>query len=137
MTTTGPRNGFWLSPFAQHMGFELVEWEDGRAVAECLVKAEHANTRGIAHGGVLSALMDMACGGAVGYHPSVEGRGVVTVVLNVNYVHPAEVGDRVRAVGRRRGTGKRVIACDVEVTNQKGVTLALGLVTLRVVGQSA
>lgn len=129
---TGPRNGFWISPFAQHMGFDLVEWEDGRAVAECTVRPEHANTRGIAHGGVLSALMDMACGASIAYQPSVEGRGVVTVVLNVNYLKPAQVGDRVRAVGRRRGTGKRVVACDVEVTNQSGETLAIGMVTLRV-----
>ena len=96
--------------------------------------AAHANTRGIAHGGVMSALMDTACGGAVAYQPSAEGRPAVTVSLTVNYLHPAHVGDRLRAVAVRSGSGKRTVASQVEVTNQTGTVLAVGLATLRVVG---
>lgn len=123
-----------VSPFADHMGFDLVERTDGRAVVECTVVAAHANTRGIAHGGVMSALMDTACGGAVAYQPSAEGRPAVTVSLTVTYLHPAHVGDRLRAVAVRSGSGKRTVASQVEVTNQTGTVLAVGMATLRVVG---
>jgi len=123
-----------VSPFADHMGFDVVECTDGRAAVECLIVAEHANTRGIAHGGVMSSLVDMACGAAVAYQPSVEGRGAVTLSLTVNYVRPAQVGDRVRVVGVRCGDGKKIVACRAEATNQSGVVLAMGVATLRVVG---
>ncbi len=127
-------NPLRVSPFADHMGFDVVECTDGRAAVECDIVATHANTRGIAHGGVMSSLIDMACGAAVAYQPSVEGRGAVTVSLTVNYLRPAHVGDRVRVVGNRCGDGKRVVACRAEATNQAGVVLAMGVATLRVVG---
>ena len=123
-----------VSPFAEHMAFDLVECVDGHAAVECLIVAPHANTRGIAHGGVMSSLIDMACGAAVAYQPSVDGHGAVTVSLTVNYVHPAHVGDRVRVVGSRCGDGKRIVSCRAEATNQAGVVLAMGMATLRVVG---
>src|SRR5258708_34018180 len=86
-----------VSPFAELLGFDLVERTDGRAVVECTVVAAHANTRGIAHGGIMSALMDTACGGAVAYQPASEGRPAGTVSPTVTYLHPAHAGDRARA----------------------------------------
>lgn len=129
-----PGNPVRVSPFADLLGFDLVERTDGRAVVECTVVSAHANTRGIAHGGVMSALMDTACGGAVAYQPSSENRPAVTVSLTVTYLHPAHVGDRLRAVAVRCGEPKRTLASQVEVTNQSGTVLAVGLATLRLVG---
>jgi uncharacterized protein (TIGR00369 family) len=120
-----------VSPFADLIGFDLVERTDGRAVVECTVVPAHANTRGIAHGGVVSALMDTAAGGAVAYQPSAEGRPAVTVSLTVNYLHPAHVGDRLRAVAKRAGTGKRIVACQVEVSSSSGALVAVGVATLQ------
>jgi uncharacterized protein (TIGR00369 family) len=127
-----------VSPFADLIGFDLVERTDGRAVVECTVVPAHANTRGIAHGGVVSALMDTAAGGAVAYQPSAEGRPAVTVSLTVNYLHPAHVGDRLRAVARRAGKGKRIVVCEVEVSTaastasaESRTLVAVGLATLR------
>ena len=132
-----PGNPVRVSPLAELLGFDLVERTDGRAVVECTVVAAHANTRGIAHGGIMSALMDTACGGAVAYQPSSEGRPAVTVSLTVTYLHPAHVGDRLRAVAVRCGTPKRTVASQVEVQNQTGAVLAVGLATLRLVTPSA
>ncbi len=123
-----------VSPFADLLGLDLVERSDGRAVVECTIVAAHANTRGIAHGGIMSALMDTACGGAVAYQPSSEGKPAVTVSLTVTYLHPAHVGDRLRAVAVRSGGLKRTLASHVEVKNQDGMVLAVGLATMRVVG---
>jgi uncharacterized protein (TIGR00369 family) len=147
-----PANPVRVSPFADLLGFDLVERSDGRAVVECTVVPAHANTRGIAHGGIMSALMDTACGGAVAYQPSSGGRPAVTLSLTVTYLQPAHVGDRLRAVGFRcespaqpnadagstgaRAGGEaprraRTLAARVEVTNGSGVLLAVGLATMR------
>lgn len=123
-----------MSPFAEHMGFDVVERSDGGSIIECLVEAEHANTRGVVHGGVLSALIDMACGVAVAYQPSIGGRGAVTVSLTINYLQPALIGDRLRAVGKRAGNGKRIVACEAAIYNQAGSMVAMGVATMRVLG---
>lgn len=123
-----------MSPFAEHMGFDVVERSDGGSIIECLVEAEHANTRGVVHGGVLSALIDMACGVAVAYQPSIGGRGAVTVSLTINYLQPALIGDRLRAVGKRAGNGKRIVACEAAIYDQAGSMVAMGVATMRVLG---
>jgi uncharacterized protein (TIGR00369 family) len=115
------------------MRFDVVEVTDGESVVECLVAPEHANTRGVVHGGVLSALMDMACGMAVAYQPSSGGRGAVTLSLTVNYVRPATIGARLRAVAKRAGSGKQIVACEAAVHDQAGVMVAMGVATMRVV----
>ncbi|MGH7434348.1 MAG: PaaI family thioesterase [Polyangiaceae bacterium] len=135
-----PANPVRVSPFADLLGFDLVERSDGRAVVECTVVPAHANTRGIAHGGIMSALMDTACGGAVAYQPSSGGRPAVTLSLTVTYLHPAHVGERLRAVGFRcespaqpdaSARTPRTISARVEVTSGSGVLLAVGLATMR------
>jgi acyl-coenzyme A thioesterase 13 len=123
-----------MSPFAEHMGFDVVERTDGQSVVECLVTAEHTNTRGVVHGGVLSALIDMACGVAVAYQPSVGGHAAVTVSLTINYLQPALLGDRLRVVGKRAGNGKRIVACEAEIYDQAGNMVAMGVATMTVVG---
>jgi uncharacterized protein (TIGR00369 family) len=127
-----------VSPFADLLGFDLVERSDGHAVVECTVVAAHANTRGIAHGGIMSALMDTACGGAVSYQPSTGGRPAVTLSLTVTYLFPAHVGDRLRAEAFRSESragapaGKqRTVCARVEVTSASGQLLAVGLATMR------
>jgi uncharacterized protein (TIGR00369 family) len=123
-----------MSPFAEHMGFDVVERTDGQSVVECVVTAEHTNTRGVVHGGVLSALIDMACGVAVAYQPSIGGRAAVTVSLTINYLQPALLGDRLRGVGKRAGNGKRIVACEAEIYDQAGNMVAMGVATMSVVG---
>jgi uncharacterized protein (TIGR00369 family) len=94
------------------MRFDVVEVTDGESVVECLVAPEHANTRGVVHGGVPSARMDMACGMAVAYQPSSGGRGAVTLSLTVNYVRPATIGDRLRAIAKRAGVATMCVVAD-------------------------
>ncbi len=123
-----------MSPFAEHMRFDVVERGESGSVVECVVAEEHANTRGVVHGGVLSSLIDMACGVAVAYQPSFGGRPAVTVSLTINYLQPALIGDRLRAVGKRVGSGRRVVACEAAIYSQTGAMVAMGVATMRVVG---
>ena len=124
-----------LSAFSEHMGFEVVERSEDGSVIECVVSPQHANTRGVVHGGVLSALIDMACGVAVAYQPSYGGRAAVSVSMTVNYLQPAMVGDRLRAVAKRARSGRRIVACEAAIYTQTGAMVAMGIATMRVIGE--
>jgi uncharacterized protein (TIGR00369 family) len=117
------------------MGFEVVERSEDGSVIECVVSPQHANTRGVVHGGVLSALIDMACGVAVAYQPSYGGRAAVSVSMTVNYLQPAMVGDRLRAVAKRARSGRRIVACEAAIYTQTGAMVAMGIATMRVIGE--
>jgi acyl-CoA thioesterase len=125
------------SYFSELLGFELVHREDGMAKVRVLVEPRHANTNGIAHGGVLTSVMDTACGAAIAYQPSIDGKGVTTVSLQVTYLGPTFVGDSVTATARCRGRGRRLVALDIEARNQKEELVAIGMCTLRVRSSSA
>jgi len=119
------------SQFAKTMGYEFIGREDGRASIAVRVDSAYANRHGIAHGGVLTSLMDTACGTAMGSQPSTGHRGVMTLSLTVNYVAPAHVGDRIIATAQRRGGGQSTQQATVEVHNEAGDLLAFGVATFR------
>jgi acyl-CoA thioesterase len=120
------------SNFSELMGFRLIERSDGEAKVAVTVEEHHANTMGIAHGGLVSSVMDTACGAAVARQPSIGGKAVSTVSLQITYLGPTFVGDTLIATARRRGRGKQLITCDVEVVNPEGEAVAIGMCTLRV-----
>lgn len=120
------------SKFSDALGFELVEREDGRAVMQVTVEERHCNTMGAAHGGLMTSVMDAVSGAAVARQPSIHGKAVSTVSVNVTFVGPSLLGDRLRVTAQRKGTGKRLLTCDVEAINQDGEIVAIGIVTLRV-----
>lgn len=118
--------------FSELLGLELLHREDGLARVAVTVEERHSNTVGIAHGGVLTSVMDTACGSAIAYQPSIGGKSVTTVSIQVSYLGPTFIGDRITATARCRGRGRRLITLDVEAVNQKGDVVAIGLCTLRV-----
>jgi len=120
------------SNFSDALGFELVEREDGRAVMQVRVEERHCNTMGAAHGGLMTSLIDAVSGAAVARQPSIDGKAVSTVSVNVTFVGPSLLGDRVTVTAQRKGRGKRLLTCHVEAVNQEGEIVAIGVVTLRV-----
>ena len=125
------------SHFSELVGLRLVHREDGLAKVAMTVEERHANTNGTAHGGVLTTLMDTACGTAMAYQESIGKSGVATVSIQVSYLGPTFVGDTITATATCRGRGRRLLTLDIEVENQKGDVVAIGLCTLRVRSGSA
>ena len=73
--------------YLEFLGFKLTEWRDGFARLEMPVRAEHRNTVGYLHGGVIASLLDIA--GAVSGSYGVSEKFVsVTINLNCNYMAP-------------------------------------------------
>ena len=120
------------SHFSELVGLCLVHREDGLAKVAMTVEERHANTNGTAHGGVLTTLMDTACGTAMAYQESIGKNGVATVSIQVSYLGPTFVGDTITATARCRGRGRRLLTLDIDVENQKGETVAIGMCTLRI-----
>jgi len=52
-------------PFNQYLGIRVSRMDSGEAAAEIDLAPHHTNNRGVAHGGVVSSLLDSAMGAAV------------------------------------------------------------------------
>ncbi|QDC11412.1 PaaI family thioesterase [Oceanicola sp. D3] len=97
-------------PFSKLVGAKLELFEDGRCVISAPMREELKQHMGIAHGGVLATLADMALTfvGAMVLGP------VITSELKINYLRPG-TGERLVARGEVVGHGRRqaVTRCDV------------------------
>jgi len=120
------------SAYSDLVGLRLLEREDGMARIGVTVTEAHVNTNGTAHGGVVTSIVDTACGAAMAYQSSIGKNGVATISIQVSYLAPAFTGDELVATARCRGRGRRILTLDAEVRNQKDELVAIGICTLRV-----
>lgn len=114
------------SGFQQLLAYYLAEWREDYAVIALELEHKHCNRAGVVHGGVLTTLIDTACGFAATWCPH-EGRvrRVVTLSLATNFTGQARHG-LIRAVGRKRAGGSRVVFCSAEVLDADGRLIAMG-----------
>ena len=82
------------------------------------------------HGGVLSALVDMAVGGALGttHENAAGGVGQTTLDLNVSFLAAAGDGDIV-AEGRLLRRGRSIAFGEARITDGAGKLVAVGRAT--------
>jgi len=102
-------------PFTRHLGAELLEARPGEVAFALEVRPEFYQHLGVAHGGVITALLDNALTFAGG---TVLGAEVLTVEFKVNFLRPAQ-GSRLRAVGRVVHAGKRLAVVQGEVFSEE------------------
>jgi len=117
------------APFAQTVGFQLVEADEGRAVFEIEPMEYHYNPSGAVHGGVACTMLDSAMGCAV--HTTLPaGVGYTTVELKVNLVRgiTARTGP-LRAEGRLIHRGNRVATAEGFLRGRDGKLYAHGTTT--------
>lgn len=119
------------SGFSNLIGYRLVEWDHGLAVLELTIAPQHLNRGGVLHGGVLTTMIDTV-GGYAGNYCVAPGhvRKGVTLALTTTFVGQASSG-LIRAVGRRRGGGRKIYISTMEVTNEGGDLIAIGEATYR------
>ncbi len=67
--------------FAEHTGIELVEVSKGYARAEMKVEEKHLNGLGLAHGGAIFTLADLAFAAACNSHGATLGHGTLSAYL--------------------------------------------------------
>ncbi len=118
--------------FADLVGYELVTWEEDLAEVTLTVEKHHLNRSGVMHGGVLTTLIDSACGYSGCYSPEDETpRRAFTLSLNSNFIGAGRLGQQMTARARRSGGGKSVFFADCEVRDQTGRVVGSGQGTFK------
>ncbi|WP_170585214.1 PaaI family thioesterase [Ruegeria arenilitoris] len=107
------------------IGFEVdLSDPDGRARCHLTIRADHLNSQGILHGGVIAMLLDVACGNtASAWFDRDEHPLVLTLSLNTSYVAAVRQG-RVTATGRATGGGRTLAYVTGELHGDDGTLIA-------------
>ena len=100
----------------------------GRAdgCAECWLEVNetHLNRHGVLHGGIVSALLDSACGATGSLTVDKSGRApFLTISLTTQFLAPAREG-RVTATGRVVGGGRSLLFIEGKLTDEDGRLIA-------------
>lgn len=118
------------SPFPSHLGMRLIRLETDRVTVELDLAGCHLQPYGIAHGGVLSTLIDTATFWAV--FPRIPAAdGLVNVDLKLNYLQAVKSG-RLRADGYAIRTGKSISYAEARVFNEQQELITHGTSTLKI-----
>jgi acyl-CoA thioesterase len=111
---------FSRDEFARYVGVEIVDAGEGAAVVRLEVDERHRNSLGMAHGGVLFTLSDMAF--AVAAH----SRGHTAVAVNTTITFmKAAYGDVLLARAHEVSRNRRLATYVVEVTDGSAEVLSL------------
>ncbi len=108
----------------------VAKWLDGKLVAaefgsltfEFEVKPEFTNPAMILHGGVTSAIIDEVIGATV--YSLAKEAFYASVSLNVDFLNPAKVGEKIFATSEIIRNGKTVVHAECKVKNEKGDLIA-------------
>ncbi len=113
--------------FADLVGYELAAWREDYAEVTMELGASHMNRSGVMHGGVLTTLIDSACGYA-GTYCAEPGRvrRAFTLSLNSQFIAAADAGVRLTATGRKTGGGRQIFFSSAEVRDQDGRLIGRG-----------
>jgi acyl-CoA thioesterase len=102
------------------MGMKIAAVGPGRAELTMTVRADMLNGHAICHGGLIFTLADSAFAFACNSY------NLTTVASGgaIDFVAPAREGDVLTAMARERSVSGRTGVYDIEVTNQRGETVA-------------
>ena len=117
------------NPYAGHNGLKLEHVEPDSAVLYTDLRPEFKNLYGLAHGGLMSVMIDNCAGLTV----RLDGNRHVTLDMNICYFSNVKDG-RLRAKSRVIRRGKTITVLRVEVTGDDGTLLAEGTLTFFRVG---
>ena len=87
--------------------------------------SRHLRTLGMMHGGVAASMLDSFLGRAA-FETSPPGHHVVTIQLNVHFIRPARLGDRLIADGSIEHSGRRTAVVRGEIRTEAGALIAAG-----------
>lgn len=99
---------------SRQLGIDLLDVGPGRARMGLTVREGMLGGHDLCHGGILFTLADTACAYAVC------SRNVATLsqTMNIAFVAPAKLGDRLTADAVEVVTGGRTAYYDIRITNQ-------------------
>lgn len=115
-------------PFVRALGAALVSAGHGEAVLSLQLQARHLNSWGVAHGGTLMSLLDVAIARA-GKSVNRGAAGSVTVEMKTSFMRPC-VG-RISAHARVLHSTGGLAFCEAELLDQSGALAAKASATIK------
>ncbi|GJD34592.1 uncharacterized protein (TIGR00369 family) [Methylobacterium aerolatum] len=119
-------------PFVRYCGIEALEAAEGRTRLRLRLRPEHGNNLGIAHGGILCTLLDVALGTAARL---TVGAPVVTLDMQTRFLNPGR--GTLTAEGRVVRAGSSVLFCEAEIRDEGGALVASATGILKTVAPRA
>jgi uncharacterized protein (TIGR00369 family) len=115
-------------PFAELLGLQILESQPGLARLAVALRPELLNSFGDAHGGVVTALADVALAVAAITQDGA-ARGAITVNLSMSFVGPGR--ERLVAEGRCLRAGRELAFAEGEVRDGAGSLVAKAVATFK------
>jgi uncharacterized protein (TIGR00369 family) len=113
------------NPAGLHLEFDLDR--NAKTLQTSFIPTEtYQGFDGIAHGGILSALLDEAMA-KLAYEL---GYNAVTARLNIRFKNPARVGEKLTVRGEITGVNRRVVLAKAMIRGENGTLIAEGDATL-------
>ena len=129
------RESFSRQSLMQTLAAGITSLAPGEVEITMPMRAGLSQQDGFVHAGVITAIVDSACGyAALSLTPA--GHEVLTIEYKINFLSPA-IGDHFVARGRVTRAGKTITVCSGEVTAQSGDQsnlIASMLATMMVIG---
>lgn len=108
-------------PYAKFLNAKILEVKKGYSKVALTVREEMLNFHGVAHGGLIASLADIAFAAASNSH----NRKALALTLNVSYRRPAKVGEILIAEALEESLGKSTALYRITVKNSKGGLIAI------------
>jgi uncharacterized protein (TIGR00369 family) len=117
----------FVSNFRDLLGFHIDSWEPDLARLSLTVDKRHLNRSRRLHGGVLTSLIDSACGLAGCFTAEGEApKRAMTLSMSAQFLAGAKEGDRLIAEAHCSGRGKSIYFARCQVRNQDGHLIGQG-----------
>jgi uncharacterized protein (TIGR00369 family) len=123
--TAQPRPFTRSIPFVELLGLELWAFDGGHAELRLEPRFEHQNSWGVAHGGVVMTMLDVAMAQAgrsaierVSGATSDQAPGMVTIEMKTTFMRPAQ--GALRALGKLLHRSATMAFCEAQVLNAEG-----------------
>ena len=110
--------------FARHLGIDIVEIGQDRAVVSMPFDERHRNGMGHAHGGAIFALADLAFAAA----SNASGISCVNAQTSISYIAPGQVGP-LRGEARALHVGPKLVSNEVTVFHAADTLVAKAQIT--------
>jgi len=119
------------SPFTQHLGIEITQWQENSVSLQVQVKDEFLNAHGAPHGGFLCSILDVATALSGTFCPEPgRVRKALTLSLNTHFLAQAS-GDQLFISGEVIKSGHKIYYASAEITDSKQQLIATAQAVLK------
>jgi len=109
------KHSFMNQGFMKTIGAKIISIEKGTVKIECAYNKKLAQQNGYFHAGVITSIVDVACGYAA-HSMMPEGSEVLSVEFKTNFIRAAKA-EKIIAIGKVVKSGKTLSFCEGKVTD--------------------